>query len=75
MRSQNVSRRRVRRSDVSANGPTTSGSLESGLQAAFLKLGPIEYRPIGAIRPNPKNARTHSDRQIAQIAASIARFG
>src|SRR4029077_18633817 len=36
---------------------------------------PIESIPIGLLRPNPKNARTHSRKQIAQIAASIRRFG
>jgi ParB-like chromosome segregation protein Spo0J len=35
----------------------------------------IEWVPIGAIRPNPKNARTHSRRQIRQIAASLRKFG
>ncbi len=31
----------------------------------------IEWSPIGALRPNPRNARTHSRKQIKQIAASI----
>ena len=31
--------------------------------------------PIGALLPSPTNARTHSKRQISQIAASIRRFG
>lgn len=35
----------------------------------------IEMRPIGALRPYPGNARTHSKKQIAQIAESIRRFG
>jgi DNA modification methylase len=35
----------------------------------------IEWVPIGVIRPNPKNARTHSRRQIRQIAASLRKFG
>ena len=35
----------------------------------------IERVPIGALRPNPRNARTHSKKQIRQIAASIRRFG
>jgi ParB-like chromosome segregation protein Spo0J len=30
---------------------------------------------VGALRPSPTNARTHSKRQISQIAASIRRFG
>jgi DNA modification methylase len=32
-------------------------------------------RPIKALVPYARNARTHSDAQIAQIAASIAEFG
>ncbi len=35
----------------------------------------IERVPIATIRPNPKNARTHSRKQIRQIAASIRKFG
>lgn len=35
----------------------------------------IEYRPIESLVPYAKNARTHSDEQIAQIAASIREFG
>lgn len=35
----------------------------------------IEWLPIGSVRPNPRNARTHSSRQIKQIAASIREFG
>ena len=35
----------------------------------------IEQTPIHALRPHPQNARTHSKRQIRQIANSIQRFG
>lgn len=42
------------------------------LAAAALR---IEYLPLAAIRPAPRNARTHSPRQLRQIADSIARFG
>ena len=35
----------------------------------------IELRAVTDFKPNPRNARTHSDRQIAQIAASINHFG
>jgi DNA modification methylase len=31
--------------------------------------------PIGALRPNTRNPRTHSKKQIKQIAASIKKFG
>ena len=35
----------------------------------------IEYTPIYALRGQRQNARTHSKRQIRQIADSIERFG
>lgn len=35
----------------------------------------IEYQPISALRPRATNPRTHSKKQIAQIASSIRHFG
>jgi DNA modification methylase len=35
----------------------------------------IEMRPPGALRPNPRNARTHSKQQIRQLADSIRTAG
>lgn len=35
----------------------------------------VEKIPINWLKPNPKNARTHSKKQIAQVAASIQQFG
>jgi len=35
----------------------------------------IETRPVNRLIPFAGNARTHSDEQVAQIAASIAEFG
>lgn len=35
----------------------------------------IDYIEPGLLKPNARNARTHSAKQIAQIAASIAEFG
>ena len=35
----------------------------------------IDYRPLQALIPYARNARTHSDAQVAQIAASIREFG
>jgi DNA modification methylase len=35
----------------------------------------IAYRKVGDLNPYAGNARTHSDKQIEQIAASIRRFG
>ena len=35
----------------------------------------IEHWPTDRLRPNARNARTHSPEQVAQIAASILEFG
>ncbi len=35
----------------------------------------VDYRPLSALIPYARNARTHSDRQVAEIAASIREFG
>lgn len=35
----------------------------------------VEYRPIAALKTDPKNPRTHTPRQIRQIARSIQSFG
>ena len=35
----------------------------------------VEWAPIESLHPNPKNARTHSKKQIRQIAQSIRQFG
>jgi DNA modification methylase len=35
----------------------------------------IEYTPVRELRPHSNNARTHSKKQIRQIANSIAKFG
>jgi DNA modification methylase len=38
-------------------------------------LGPIEQIPIELLKPYPGNARTHSKKQLARIAASLESFG
>jgi ParB-like chromosome segregation protein Spo0J len=35
----------------------------------------IEHRALESLIPYARNARTHSDAQVAQIAASIREFG
>ena len=35
----------------------------------------IEWLPLKLVHPNPRNPRTHSKKQIRQIAASIREFG
>jgi DNA modification methylase len=35
----------------------------------------IEYTPVGELRPHPNNARTHSRKQLGQMAKSIEKYG
>ena len=35
----------------------------------------VTYIPVGELKPSPHNARTHSKRQLQQIAKSIKQFG
>ena len=35
----------------------------------------VQLVPADQIQPNPRNARTHSKRQIKEIANSITQFG
>src|SRR5436305_370351 len=35
----------------------------------------IEHVPVAQLRPDPRNPRTHAERQITQIARSIKTFG
>jgi ParB-like nuclease domain len=44
-------------------------------QAAATNLPSIEWLPLRAFHPNPRNPRTHSKKQIRQIGASIRKFG
>jgi hypothetical protein len=60
--------------------PHTRRQRESNRTAvsAFVRLvqsAAIETLPVSNLRPDPNNPRRHSDRQVAQIAASIAKFG
>src|SRR5918994_608810 len=45
---------------------------DAGLNGSNLR---VEYRPVETLVPYAKNARTHSDAQVAEIAASIRAFG
>ena len=40
-----------------------------------VRLHSHETRPVGALVPYERNARTHSPDQVAQIAASMREFG
>ena len=37
--------------------------------------GPIEYWPIGRLKPSPRNPRTHSPAQVNRLAASVLEYG
>lgn len=63
------------------NEPISPGSADTGSPPANLKalaeaFAPvIELRPVKDLKVNKRNARTHSPRQIQQIAASVSEFG
>src|ERR1019366_5456134 len=54
-----------------------NGSLKRQMKATEIPGGRIEvtYLPIGQLGLNPRNPRSHSARQIRQIARSIEAFG
>src|SRR5215204_2107487 len=35
----------------------------------------VTYKTVGSLKPDPRNARTHSKGQVEQIIASIRAFG
>ena len=45
--------------------------MESALQSDIK----VTYKPLLTLKPNPRNARTHSKKQIKTIANSINTFG
>ena len=56
------------------------GATDNGQAAAAGPIGDmgdleLEYRPAASLIPYANNARTHSDAQVARIAASIREFG
>ena len=55
----------------------TAAGIKAQLGHRYSPVAPshIEFVPIGSLRSNPRNARTHSKKQIRQIAASIRKFG
>jgi DNA modification methylase len=49
--------------------------MERRTQVSKLQVPEIEVLAVGSLKPYPRNARTHSKKQIRQIADSIQRFG
>ncbi|KAA2237077.1 site-specific DNA-methyltransferase [Salinarimonas soli] len=64
---------RVEAPDHSTNSADERGS--AGAQAGAADALAISYRALDSLIPYARNARTHSDAQVAQIAASIREFG
>lgn len=60
-------RRPVNRSAAPTDAPTSRGS--PGYVAK------VELRPVAELKVNPRNARTHSRKQLGQIMRSIKTFG
>ena len=60
-------------SDEHHEGPSLTDALQSAGLVALADR--IELWPIDRLRPYERNPRTHSDAQVAQIAASILEFG
>jgi ParB-like nuclease domain len=54
--------------------PGSQGPCRSAVTANVQHMA-IETIPVGGMRPHPGNARTHSKKQIRQIADSIRQFG
>ena len=52
----------------------------SPIEGAIVRVDPnprlcVNDRPIAELKPDPKNPRTHSQKQVRQVADSIATFG
>ena len=45
------------------------------LEKLMTSLPSLQWIAIEALKPNPRNARTHAKRQIRQIGDSIKAFG
>ena len=60
---------------LSVTGPLRMFSQEGFNVNEYLRDLKIEKLPIGALKPYGRNPRTHSAKQIQQIAASIRKFG
>lgn len=59
----------------SLNSPSETTSLETANAKAPQGALAIVYRPLDDLKPDPKNPRKHSPRQIRQIAKSVRTFG
>ena len=53
----------------------TAAKLGPGVKMADWPADKVELWPVDRLRPYERNPRTHSEEQVAQIAASIVEFG
>ncbi len=67
----------LQRSPRSAPGPYLSPGQTAVIFSRSFSLNPIhlEYRKVDSLIPYGRNPRTHSDAQVAKIAASIVEYG
>jgi hypothetical protein len=65
----------MRNKRLASDRPNETYNQVSEGEVARKSKGGLRQLPVGSIRPNPHNARTHSADQIRQIANSIAAFG
>src|SRR4051812_25815117 len=49
--------------------------IRHGVQEDDTMSTTVEQVPVTSLKPSPRNARTHSDKQVAQLAKSISKFG
>ena len=54
---------------------TTAPAIPNQLAAIDRRLGPIEYRRVGALTAYQNNPRKHPEKQIFKLMASISQFG
>lgn len=47
----------------------------NGTRASAFPVLQVEHRPLEALRPDPRNPRVHTRKQVRQIARSIEAFG
>jgi DNA modification methylase len=60
---------------ISAGRPPLAPVASQCAVTSAIHPAAIEPIPVASLRPHPGNARTHSKRQVRQIADSIRRFG
>src|SRR5258708_19635996 len=60
---------------ISAGRPRLAPDTSRPAVTSTIQSITIEPMPVASLRPNPGNARTHSKKQIRQIADSIREFG